>query len=109
MSRVRRQSSAKPSPARPSLAEQGRQLTALRQRIEAIRDDADLRAHAAPAQAQLIRAGAEAEVTPLVAEGAALRDAIVQRARQRAKLAWNAAYAGIALAVALLAWLLLAR
>jgi hypothetical protein len=109
VSRVRRPPLAKPSRARPSLAEQGRQLTALRQRIEAIRDDADLRAHAAPAQAQRIRAGAEAEVTPLIAEGAALRDAIVQRARQRAKRAWSAAYAGIALALVLLAWLLLAR
>lgn len=94
---------------RPSLAEQGRQLSALRARIEAIREDADLRAHAAPAQARRIRDGAESEVAPLIAEGAALRDAIVLRARQRANAAWRVAYAAGALIVLLGAWLAFAR
>ena len=92
-----------------SLSEQGRQLTALHQRIEAIREDAELRAHAAPAQARQILASAESEAAPLIAQGAALRDAIVLRARQRAKLAWKVVYAGGALVLLLLGWQLLAR
>lgn len=94
---------------RVSLAEQGRQLSALRARIETIREDADLRAHAAPAQARRIRDGAESEVAPLIAEGAALRDAILLRAQQRARAAWRGAYAGTALIVLLGAWLAFAR
>ncbi len=96
-------------PRRPSLSEQGRQLSALRQQIEGIREDAELRAQASPAHAPQIRAGAEAETAPLIAQGAALRETIVLRARQRAKLAWNLVYAGGALIVLLLAWQLLAR
>jgi hypothetical protein len=94
---------------RVSLGEQGRQLSALRARIETIREDVDLRAHAAPAQARRIRDGAESEVAPLIAEGAALREAIVLRARQRAKAAWWVAYAAGALIVLLGAWLAFAR
>ena len=94
---------------RVSLAEQGRQLSALRARIETIREDADLRAHAAPAQARRIRERAESEVAPLVAEGAALRDAIVRRARRRARIAWRVAYAGGVLVLLLCAWLAFAR
>lgn len=90
---------------RSSLAEQGRQLSALRQRIEAIREDAELRAHAAPAQAARIHASAEQEVAPLIAEGASLRDAVVLRARQRARMAWRVVYAAGAIAVLLVAWL----
>ncbi len=89
---------------RVSLGEQGRQLSALRQRIEAIREDADLRAHAAPAQARRIRDGAESEVAPLIAEGAALRDAIMLRAQRRARLAWHGVYAAGAAIVALVVW-----
>lgn len=92
---------------RPSLAEQGRQLSALRQRIETIREDADLRAHATPAQARRIRDGAESEVAPLIAEGAALRDAIVLRAQQRSRLAWRAAAIAGLSAACLLGWLVL--
>lgn len=94
---------------RPSLVEQGRQLSALRARIEAIREEADLRAHAAPARARRIRDAAEAEAAPLIAEGAALRDAIVLRARARAKLAWRVVYAGLAGIVLLCAGWWLAR
>lgn len=95
------------SPRRTSLAEQGRQLTALRQRIESIREDAEVRAHAAPQRAARIHADAEAEVAPLIAEGAALRDALVQRAQQRARLAWRVVYVGCAAIILLVAayWL----
>jgi len=94
---------------RVSLGEQGRQLSALRQRIEAIREDADLRAHAAPAQARRIRDGAESDVAPLIAQGVALRDAIILRAQRRARLAWRVVYAGGALVVLLGAWLAFGR
>jgi hypothetical protein len=89
---------------RPSLAEQARQLSALRQRIETIREDADLRAHATPAQARRIRESAEAEVAPLIAQGAALRDAIVLRAHARARLARRVAYAVAGLGIGVLSW-----
>ena len=92
---------------RPTLAEQGRQLAALQARILEIHDDAELRAHAQPRHAQAYLAQAETEAAPLVAQGAALRDAIVLRARRRAKLAWSVAYTGCALIVVLLAWRLL--
>ena len=92
---------------RPTLAEQGRQLADLQARILEIHDDAELRAHAQPRHAQAYFAQAEAETAPLIAQGAALRDAIVLRARRRARLAWGVAYAGCALIAILLGWRLL--
>lgn len=88
----------------PSLAEQGRQLSELRRRIEAILEEAEHRALAEPRHANAHRAQAQAEAAPLIAQGAALRDAVLLRARRRAKLAWRVAHAGIALIVLLLAW-----
>lgn len=92
---------------RTSLADQGRQLTTLRQRIEAIREEAEERAENSPAHAARIRARAEADVAPLIAEGTALRDALLQRASQRARFAWRAAYLGCAMIVVLVVGYLL--
>lgn len=93
----------------PSLVEQGRRLSALRGRIEDILDDAERRALAEPKHAATWRAQAQAEAAPLIAEGAALRDAILLRARQRAKLAWRVVYAGIAVAILLIVGYLMLR
>ncbi len=90
---------------KPSLAEQGRRLQALQRRIEAIRDAAEARVCADPRHADVWRAQAQAEAAPLIAEGAALRDAILARARRRAKLAWGVVYAGCALIAMLIVWL----
>ena len=89
---------------RPSLAEQGRRLTELQRRILAIQDEAEARARGAPAHAAAYREQARLEAAPLIAEGAALRDAILLRARGRARLAWRVVYAGCALIVLLLAY-----
>lgn len=94
-------------PRRPSLVEQGKHLQALQRRIEAILDAAEARVREEPKHADAWRAQAQAEAAPLIAEGAALRDAILERARRRAKLAWRAAYAGCALIALLLGYLLL--
>jgi ferric-dicitrate binding protein FerR (iron transport regulator) len=92
----------------PSLSEQGRRLSDLRRRIAAIHDAAEAHARTDPKHAAAWHAQAQAEAAPLIAEGAALRDAIVARARRRAKLAWAVVYAGCALIVILLtAWRLL--
>lgn len=88
----------------PSLVEQGRQLTRLRTRIEAILDEAEDRALAQPRHADAFRAQAQAEAAPLIAQGAALRDAIVLRARNRARMSWRVVYAACACIAALLAW-----
>lgn len=88
----------------PSLAEQGRRLTELRQRIEDIFDAAEARVAEQPRHAKAWRAQAQAEAAPLIAEGAALRDAILLRAGHRARLAWRVVYACLAAIVLLLAW-----
>lgn len=88
----------------PSLAEQGRRLTELRRRIEQLHEDAEHRALAEPRHAAAYRAQAQQQAAPLVAEGAALRDAILARARGRARMAWGVVYACVAAIVALLAW-----
>ena len=87
----------------PTLSEQGRRLTELQQRIATILDDAETQIRTEPKCADASRQRAQAEVAPLIAEGAALRDAIVARARRRAKLAWGVVYAGCALIAILLA------
>lgn len=92
---------------RPSLAEQGRRLGELQRRILEIQEAAEARARSAPKHAAAYREQARLEAAPLIAEGAALRDAIVLRARRRARLAWRVVYAGCALIVLLLGWLLL--
>jgi hypothetical protein len=93
---------------RPTLSEQGRRLSELQQRIGTILDDAETQIRSEPKRAGAMRRRARAEAAPLIAEGAALRDAIVARARRRAKLAWTVVYAGCALiAILLAAWLLL--
>ncbi len=91
----------------PSLAEQGRRLSALRGRIEDILDDAERRARAEPKHAAAFRAQAQAEAAPLIAEGTALRDALLLRARRRAQLAWRVVYVGSAAILLLIAgwWL----
>ena len=94
---------------RPSLAEQGRQLTELQARIFEIHDDAALRAHAQPQRAQAHFARAEAEAAPLVAQGARLRDELIARARLRARRAWTAVWCATALIAALVGWLLWQR
>lgn len=89
-----------------SLAGQGRRLHALRLRIEAIREQAASRMREDPRHADAWCAQAEAEGAPLLAEAVALREAIIVRARRRAKLAWGVACAGCALVVLLVALLL---
>lgn len=92
---------------RPTLAEQGRQLAELQARILEIQDDAELRAHAQPRHAQAYFAQAETEAAPLIAQGAALRDAILLRARHRAKLAWGVVYVAGSLIVVMIVFQLL--
>ena len=94
-------------PRKPSLAEQGRQLQALQRRIEAVLEMAEARVREDPKHADAWHAQAHGEAAPLIAEGAALRDAILERARRRAALAWRAVYVGCALIMLLVGWLLL--
>lgn len=82
-------------------------MQALQRRIEAILADAEARVRSDPKHAAAWRAQAQAETAPLIAEGAALRDLILERARRRAKLAWGVVYAGCALIAMLLEYLLL--
>lgn len=82
----------------------GRELQAVRVRILDLQDEAELRTQADPRHAQAFRAQAETQAAALVAQGAALRDEIIARARGRAKWAWRVAYAGIAAIVALCGW-----
>ena len=91
----------------PSLAEQGRALSALRQRIVDIHEAAEARCIEDPKHANAFRAQAEAEAAPLIAEGARLRDAIVLRARRRARMAWAVVAVASALILLLALWQLL--